>query len=104
MFSSNTGFSAPPAAQPPSSTGLNVDFDSVFGNKSAAGTVDSAGKRFAETDRFSPHVTLEIHLTAAGHRVSWDPTALWSHCGFGSCVELAVKRHFFVFRRQNVNY
>uniref|UniRef100_A0A672KXH3 Phosphatidylinositol-binding clathrin assembly protein n=1 Tax=Sinocyclocheilus grahami TaxID=75366 RepID=A0A672KXH3_SINGR len=29
------GFSAPPAAQPPSSTGLNVDFDSVFGNKSA---------------------------------------------------------------------
>uniref|UniRef100_A0A671S3Q7 Phosphatidylinositol-binding clathrin assembly protein n=1 Tax=Sinocyclocheilus anshuiensis TaxID=1608454 RepID=A0A671S3Q7_9TELE len=32
----NTGFSAPPAAQPPSSTGLNVDFDSVFGNKSAA--------------------------------------------------------------------
>ncbi|XP_055064346.2 phosphatidylinositol binding clathrin assembly protein a isoform X11 [Misgurnus anguillicaudatus] len=36
------GFSAPPAAQPPSSTGLNVDFDSVFGNKSAAGTTDSA--------------------------------------------------------------
>ncbi|XP_065114948.1 phosphatidylinositol binding clathrin assembly protein a isoform X10 [Paramisgurnus dabryanus] len=37
------GFSAPPAAQPPSSTGLNVDFDSVFGNKSATGTTDSAG-------------------------------------------------------------
>ncbi|XP_065114977.1 phosphatidylinositol binding clathrin assembly protein a isoform X14 [Paramisgurnus dabryanus] len=36
------GFSAPPAAQPPSSTGLNVDFDSVFGNKSATGTTDSA--------------------------------------------------------------
>nr|XP_055064350.1 phosphatidylinositol binding clathrin assembly protein a isoform X14 [Misgurnus anguillicaudatus] len=36
------GFSAPPASQPPSSTGLNVDFDSVFGNKSAAGTTDSA--------------------------------------------------------------
>uniref|UniRef100_A0A8C1W9Q8 Phosphatidylinositol-binding clathrin assembly protein n=1 Tax=Cyprinus carpio TaxID=7962 RepID=A0A8C1W9Q8_CYPCA len=36
------GFSAPPAAQPPSSTGLNVDFDSVFGNKSAAHNTDSA--------------------------------------------------------------
>ncbi|XP_051765219.1 phosphatidylinositol binding clathrin assembly protein a isoform X11 [Ctenopharyngodon idella] len=36
------GFSAPPAAQPPSSTGLNVDFDSVFGNKSAANSTDSA--------------------------------------------------------------
>ncbi|XP_016118588.1 phosphatidylinositol-binding clathrin assembly protein isoform X13 [Sinocyclocheilus grahami] len=37
------GFSAPPAAQPPSSTGLNVDFDSVFGNKSATNSTDSAG-------------------------------------------------------------
>ncbi|XP_051542243.1 phosphatidylinositol-binding clathrin assembly protein-like isoform X9 [Myxocyprinus asiaticus] len=37
------GFSAPPAAQPPSSTGLNVDFESVFGNKSAANSTDSAG-------------------------------------------------------------
>ncbi|XP_051973932.1 phosphatidylinositol-binding clathrin assembly protein-like isoform X16 [Xyrauchen texanus] len=36
------GFSAPPAAQPPSSTGLNVDFESVFGNKSAANSTDSA--------------------------------------------------------------
>ncbi|XP_016413880.1 phosphatidylinositol-binding clathrin assembly protein-like isoform X15 [Sinocyclocheilus rhinocerous] len=36
------GFSAPPAAQPPSSTGLNVDFDSVFGNKSATNSTDSA--------------------------------------------------------------
>ncbi|XP_026129504.1 phosphatidylinositol-binding clathrin assembly protein-like isoform X9 [Carassius auratus] len=35
------GFAAPPAAQPPSSTGLNVDFDSVFGNKSAAHNTDS---------------------------------------------------------------
>ncbi|XP_056592009.1 phosphatidylinositol binding clathrin assembly protein a isoform X12 [Triplophysa dalaica] len=37
------GFSAPPAAQLPSSTGLSVDFDSVFGNKSATGNADSAG-------------------------------------------------------------
>ncbi|XP_016355967.1 phosphatidylinositol-binding clathrin assembly protein-like isoform X6 [Sinocyclocheilus anshuiensis] len=36
------GFSAPPTAQPPSSTGLNVDFDSVFGNKSATNSTDSA--------------------------------------------------------------
>ncbi|XP_059400253.1 phosphatidylinositol-binding clathrin assembly protein-like isoform X15 [Carassius carassius] len=37
------GFSAPPAAQPPSLTGLNVDFDSVFGNKLATSSTDSAG-------------------------------------------------------------
>ncbi|XP_059400241.1 phosphatidylinositol-binding clathrin assembly protein-like isoform X4 [Carassius carassius] len=36
------GFSAPPAAQPPSLTGLNVDFDSVFGNKLATSSTDSA--------------------------------------------------------------
>uniref|UniRef100_A0A8C1ANN9 Phosphatidylinositol-binding clathrin assembly protein n=1 Tax=Cyprinus carpio carpio TaxID=630221 RepID=A0A8C1ANN9_CYPCA len=36
------GFPAPPAAQPPSSTGLNVNFDSVFGNKSATNSTDSA--------------------------------------------------------------
>ncbi|XP_073686119.1 phosphatidylinositol binding clathrin assembly protein a isoform X9 [Garra rufa] len=36
------GFSAPPATQPPSSTGLNVDFDSVFGNKLAVNSTDSA--------------------------------------------------------------
>ncbi|XP_051539664.1 phosphatidylinositol-binding clathrin assembly protein-like isoform X11 [Myxocyprinus asiaticus] len=36
------GFSAPPAAQPPSLTGLNVDFDSVFGNRSATNSTDSA--------------------------------------------------------------
>ncbi|XP_052464064.1 phosphatidylinositol-binding clathrin assembly protein isoform X14 [Carassius gibelio] len=35
------GFSAPPATQPPSSTGLNVDFDSVFGNKLATSSTDS---------------------------------------------------------------
>ncbi|XP_051971843.1 phosphatidylinositol binding clathrin assembly protein a isoform X12 [Xyrauchen texanus] len=36
------GFSVPPAAQPPSLTGLNVDFDSVFGNTSATNSTESA--------------------------------------------------------------
>lgn len=89
MFSSNTGFSAPPAAQPPGSTGLNVDFDSVFGNKSAAGTADAAGKSFAKTDCFSSHMTLHIHLTAKGHRVSWTQRVC-EGC-FGPCVEKVVK-------------
>uniref|UniRef100_A0AAY4D5N1 ENTH domain-containing protein n=1 Tax=Denticeps clupeoides TaxID=299321 RepID=A0AAY4D5N1_9TELE len=39
------GFSASPAPQPQTSRGLNVDFDSVFGNKStSANSSDSAGK------------------------------------------------------------
>ncbi|XP_028839459.1 phosphatidylinositol binding clathrin assembly protein a isoform X14 [Denticeps clupeoides] len=38
------GFSASPAPQPQTSRGLNVDFDSVFGNKStSANSSDSAG-------------------------------------------------------------
>ncbi|XP_058267707.1 phosphatidylinositol binding clathrin assembly protein a isoform X13 [Hemibagrus wyckioides] len=36
------GFSASPIPQPASSSGLNVDFDSVFGNKSTANSTDSA--------------------------------------------------------------
>ncbi|KAA0704027.1 Phosphatidylinositol-binding clathrin assembly protein [Triplophysa tibetana] len=49
------GFSAPPAAQPPSSTGLSVDFDSVFGNKSATGNGDSAGGFLKPTVAFLNH-------------------------------------------------
>ncbi|XP_058267719.1 phosphatidylinositol binding clathrin assembly protein a isoform X24 [Hemibagrus wyckioides] len=37
-----SGFSASPIPQPASSSGLNVDFDSVFGNKSTANSTDSA--------------------------------------------------------------
>ncbi|XP_046716597.1 phosphatidylinositol binding clathrin assembly protein a isoform X9 [Silurus meridionalis] len=36
-------FSASPIPQPGSSSGLNVDFDSVFGNKSTANSTDAAG-------------------------------------------------------------
>ncbi|XP_047660630.1 phosphatidylinositol binding clathrin assembly protein a isoform X23 [Tachysurus fulvidraco] len=36
------GFSASPIPQPANSSGLNVDFDSVFGNKSTANNTDSA--------------------------------------------------------------
>ncbi|XP_047660617.1 phosphatidylinositol binding clathrin assembly protein a isoform X11 [Tachysurus fulvidraco] len=41
------GFSASPIPQPANSSGLNVDFDSVFGNKSTANNTDSAGKLWA---------------------------------------------------------
>lgn len=37
------GFSPSPAAQPHPSAGLNVDFESVFGNKSASVVADSGG-------------------------------------------------------------
>ncbi|XP_036450903.1 phosphatidylinositol binding clathrin assembly protein a isoform X11 [Colossoma macropomum] len=36
------GFSASPVPQPTSSSGLNVDFDSVFGNKSTINSTDAA--------------------------------------------------------------
>ncbi|XP_053097155.1 phosphatidylinositol binding clathrin assembly protein a isoform X10 [Pangasianodon hypophthalmus] len=38
-----SGFTASPIPQPASSSGLNVDFDSVFGNKSTANSTDAAG-------------------------------------------------------------
>ncbi|XP_072514353.1 phosphatidylinositol binding clathrin assembly protein a isoform X4 [Salminus brasiliensis] len=37
------GFSASPVPQPASSSSLNVDFDSVFGNKSTTNSTDAAG-------------------------------------------------------------
>ncbi|XP_077197510.1 phosphatidylinositol-binding clathrin assembly protein isoform X7 [Paroedura picta] len=37
------GFTPSPAAQPPPSAGLNVDFESVFGNRTANVPVDSCG-------------------------------------------------------------
>ncbi|XP_056322770.1 phosphatidylinositol binding clathrin assembly protein a isoform X11 [Danio aesculapii] len=58
------GFSAPPAAQPPSSTGLNVDFDSVFGNKSVANSTDSAVT--------SPNQGLTLSTQLSGKLVSDD--------------------------------
>lgn len=38
------GFTPSPVAQPHPSAGLNVDFESVFGNKSTNVIVDSGGK------------------------------------------------------------
>uniref|UniRef100_A0A8C2J0G5 Phosphatidylinositol-binding clathrin assembly protein n=1 Tax=Cyprinus carpio TaxID=7962 RepID=A0A8C2J0G5_CYPCA len=67
----NTGFSAPPAAQPPSSTGLNVDFDSVFGNKSAAHNTDSAGGILKPTVG-SPNQDLTPSVQQPGKLVSDD--------------------------------
>uniref|UniRef100_A0A673N0D0 Phosphatidylinositol-binding clathrin assembly protein n=1 Tax=Sinocyclocheilus rhinocerous TaxID=307959 RepID=A0A673N0D0_9TELE len=67
----NTGFSAPPAAQPPSSTGLNVDFDSVFGNKSAANSTDSAGGILKPTVA-SPNQGLTPSTQQPGKLVSDD--------------------------------
>uniref|UniRef100_A0A8C1G4K2 Phosphatidylinositol-binding clathrin assembly protein n=1 Tax=Cyprinus carpio TaxID=7962 RepID=A0A8C1G4K2_CYPCA len=67
----NTGFSSPPAAQPPSSTGLNVDFDSVFGNKSAAHNTDSAGGILKPTVG-SPNQDLTPSVQQPGKLVSDD--------------------------------
>ncbi|XP_043106040.1 phosphatidylinositol binding clathrin assembly protein a isoform X15 [Puntigrus tetrazona] len=65
------GFSAPPATQPPSSTGLNVDFDSVFGNKSAANSTDSAGGILKPTVA-SPNQGLTPSAQQPGKLVSDD--------------------------------
>ncbi|XP_058644438.1 phosphatidylinositol binding clathrin assembly protein a isoform X13 [Onychostoma macrolepis] len=65
------GFSAPPAAQPPSSTGLNVDFDSVFGNKSAANSTDPAGGILKPTVA-SPNQGLTPSAQQPGKLVSDD--------------------------------
>ncbi|XP_042588629.1 phosphatidylinositol-binding clathrin assembly protein-like isoform X23 [Cyprinus carpio] len=65
------GFSAPSAAQPPSSTGLNVDFDSVFGNKSAAHNTDSAGGILKPTVG-SPNQDLTPSVQQPGKLVSDD--------------------------------
>ncbi|XP_073769752.1 phosphatidylinositol binding clathrin assembly protein a isoform X15 [Danio rerio] len=65
------GFSAPPAAQPPSSTGLNVDFDSVFGNKSVANSTDSAGGILKPTVT-SPNQGLTPSAQLSGKLVSDD--------------------------------
>ncbi|XP_051973928.1 phosphatidylinositol-binding clathrin assembly protein-like isoform X12 [Xyrauchen texanus] len=65
------GFSAPPAAQPPSSTGLNVDFESVFGNKSAANSTDSAGGILKPTVT-SPNQSLTPSAQQPGKLVSDD--------------------------------
>ncbi|XP_026129509.1 phosphatidylinositol-binding clathrin assembly protein-like isoform X14 [Carassius auratus] len=65
------GFAAPPAAQPPSSTGLNVDFDSVFGNKSAAHNTDSTGGILKPTVT-SPNQGLTPCVQQQGKLVSDD--------------------------------
>ncbi|XP_050977173.1 phosphatidylinositol binding clathrin assembly protein a isoform X12 [Labeo rohita] len=65
------GFSAPSAAQPPSSTGLNVDFDSVFGNKLAANSTDSAGGILKPTVA-SPNQGLTPSAQQPGKLVSDD--------------------------------
>ncbi|XP_042621128.1 phosphatidylinositol-binding clathrin assembly protein-like isoform X15 [Cyprinus carpio] len=65
------GFHAPPAAQPPSSTGLNVDFDSVFGNKSATNSTDSAGGILKPTVA-SPNQGLTPSAQQPGKLVSDD--------------------------------
>ncbi|XP_073686126.1 phosphatidylinositol binding clathrin assembly protein a isoform X16 [Garra rufa] len=65
------GFSAPPATQPPSSTGLNVDFDSVFGNKLAVNSTDSAGGILKPTVA-SPNQGLTPSAQQSGKLVSDD--------------------------------
>uniref|UniRef100_A0A8C1H4T7 Phosphatidylinositol-binding clathrin assembly protein n=1 Tax=Cyprinus carpio carpio TaxID=630221 RepID=A0A8C1H4T7_CYPCA len=65
------GFPAPPAAQPPSSTGLNVNFDSVFGNKSATNSTDSAGGILKPTVA-SPNQGLTPSAQQPGKLVSDD--------------------------------
>jgi len=48
------GFTPSPVAQPQPSAGLNVDFESVFGNKSSSVVLDSGGKTLTKIDDICP--------------------------------------------------
>lgn len=48
------GFTPSPVAQPQPSAGLNVDFESVFGNKSSNVVPDSGGKTLAKINDVCP--------------------------------------------------
>ncbi|XP_035391235.1 phosphatidylinositol binding clathrin assembly protein a isoform X13 [Electrophorus electricus] len=65
------GFSATPAPPPGSSSGLNVDFDSVFGNKSAPNNTDAAGGILKPTVA-SPNQGLPPSAQQPGKLVSDD--------------------------------
>uniref|UniRef100_A0A4W4F188 Phosphatidylinositol-binding clathrin assembly protein n=1 Tax=Electrophorus electricus TaxID=8005 RepID=A0A4W4F188_ELEEL len=68
---SSAGFSATPAPPPGSSSGLNVDFDSVFGNKSAPNNTDAAGGILKPTVA-SPNQGLPPSAQQPGKLVSDD--------------------------------
>ncbi|XP_017546845.1 phosphatidylinositol binding clathrin assembly protein a isoform X21 [Pygocentrus nattereri] len=65
------GFSASPVPQPTSSSSLNVDFDSVFGNKSTANSTDAAGGILKPTVA-SPNQGLPPSTQQPGKLVSDD--------------------------------
>ncbi|XP_036450904.1 phosphatidylinositol binding clathrin assembly protein a isoform X12 [Colossoma macropomum] len=65
------GFSASPVPQPTSSSGLNVDFDSVFGNKSTINSTDAAGGILKPTVA-SPNQGLPPSTQQPGKLVSDD--------------------------------
>ncbi|XP_047660616.1 phosphatidylinositol binding clathrin assembly protein a isoform X10 [Tachysurus fulvidraco] len=65
------GFSASPIPQPANSSGLNVDFDSVFGNKSTANNTDSAGGILKPTVA-SPSQGMPPSILQSGKLVSDD--------------------------------
>ncbi|XP_066506364.1 phosphatidylinositol binding clathrin assembly protein a isoform X4 [Hoplias malabaricus] len=65
------GFSASPVPQPVSSMSLNVDFDSVFGNKSTANSTDAAGGILKPTVA-SPNQSLPPSIQQPNKLVSDD--------------------------------
>ncbi|XP_029303172.1 phosphatidylinositol binding clathrin assembly protein a isoform X17 [Cottoperca gobio] len=73
--STNTwgGFTASPTAQQPqNSRGLNVDFDSVFGNNINANELDSTGGLLKPTVAFSPDQSMTLNGQHAHKLVSHD--------------------------------
>uniref|UniRef100_A0A8B9RCW8 Phosphatidylinositol-binding clathrin assembly protein n=1 Tax=Astyanax mexicanus TaxID=7994 RepID=A0A8B9RCW8_ASTMX len=89
-----------PVPQPASSSSLNVDFDSVFGNKSTANNTDAAGKKdqlpsfshqhlvlyCCSTSRLA-HLMIDIHWSQPGEKkltggTNWQPknapTTTWN--------------------------
>lgn len=63
LFFFHAGFTPSPVSQPQPSAGLNVDFESVFGNKSSNVVLDSGGKTSTKIDDTCPRSLWFNHMT-----------------------------------------
>ncbi|XP_071317261.1 phosphatidylinositol binding clathrin assembly protein a isoform X14 [Trachinotus anak] len=66
------GFTASPTQQPQNSRGLNVDFDSVFGNNTNANNLDSTGGILKPTVASSPNQGMTLNGQQPNKLVSTD--------------------------------
>ncbi|XP_058884184.1 phosphatidylinositol-binding clathrin assembly protein-like isoform X9 [Acipenser ruthenus] len=106
------GFTQSPAPQPQTSAGLNVDFDSVFGNKSSSANNLDAGGGILKPTVTSQNQSLPISKQQAGILVSDDLDSSLAnlvgsmycivlycivlYCIVLYCISLSLKNIFFL--------